>query len=148
MTSVTIGNNVTNIGDAAFQGCSLTSIRIPNSVKSIGRFAFREETYLQEIVSKIKNPFVLEPYIFNPSTYYEATLYVPLGTIDMYKATVGWMEFYKITEDDPSRISNIESERANELRRYTLDGRVIKGSHNGINIFQMNDGTTKKVIVR
>ena len=39
--SITISNNVTSIGSAAFENCSkLTSITIPNSVRSIGRWAF------------------------------------------------------------------------------------------------------------
>ena len=42
LTSVTIGNSVTRIGDDAFYGCSaLTSVTIPNSVTSIGDYAFR-----------------------------------------------------------------------------------------------------------
>ena len=41
MTSITIPNSVTSIGDYAFQYCSsLTSITIPNSVTSIGDYAF------------------------------------------------------------------------------------------------------------
>ncbi len=41
MTSVTIPNSVTSIGDGAFSGCSgLTSVTIPNSVTSIGEYAF------------------------------------------------------------------------------------------------------------
>jgi len=42
LTSVTIPNSVTSIGDYAFSWCSgLTSFTIPNSVTSIGREAFR-----------------------------------------------------------------------------------------------------------
>ena len=41
MTSVTIPNSVTSIGDDAFDGCTgLTSVTIPNSVTSIGDGAF------------------------------------------------------------------------------------------------------------
>ena len=40
LTSVTIPNSVTFIGDYAFSGCSLTSVTIPNSVTFIGDKAF------------------------------------------------------------------------------------------------------------
>ena len=42
ITSVTIGNSVTSIGDYAFYYCTnLTSVTIPNSVTSIGDYAFQ-----------------------------------------------------------------------------------------------------------
>ena len=41
LTSVTIPNSVTSIGEGEFNGCeSLTSVTIPNSVTSIGGYAF------------------------------------------------------------------------------------------------------------
>lgn len=46
-----IPNNVTSIGDYAFDGCtSLTSITIPNSVTSIGDYAFEDCTGITSII--------------------------------------------------------------------------------------------------
>ena len=50
LTSVTIPNSVTRIGNKAFNGCSgLTSITIPNSVTSVGQFAFQGCTSLNSV---------------------------------------------------------------------------------------------------
>ena len=40
LTSVTVGNSVTRIGNYAFENCGLTSVVIPDSVTSIGNYAF------------------------------------------------------------------------------------------------------------
>jgi CRISPR/Cas system CMR-associated protein Cmr5 small subunit len=42
LTSVTIPNGVTSIGEKAFANNKLTSVTIPNSVTSIGKFAFEK----------------------------------------------------------------------------------------------------------
>ena len=50
LTSVTITDSVTNIGNYAFNGCtSLTSVTIPNSVTSIGDSAFSSCTSLTSV---------------------------------------------------------------------------------------------------
>jgi hypothetical protein len=50
LTSITIPNSVTSIGDKAFQDCSgLTSVTIGNSVTSIGKSAFSGCTGLTSI---------------------------------------------------------------------------------------------------
>ena len=50
ITSVTIGNNVTSIGDGAFYDCyELTRVTIPNSVTSIGNHAFYDCSKLTSV---------------------------------------------------------------------------------------------------
>ena len=101
LTSVTIGNSVMSIGSYAFQDCSdLTSVTIGNSVTSLGSCAFSNCDILLEIISKIENPLSINTNTFSNNTFYNATLYVPAGTIDKYKATKGWNKFAFIEEEN------------------------------------------------
>ena len=105
LTSITIPNSVTRIYDYAFSGCSgLTSITIPNSVTSIGKGTFKDVD-LSVVISKIEKPFRIEGKsgsnrTFTTNTFNNATLYVPVGTKEKYKATEGWKDFLFIEEGD------------------------------------------------
>ena len=98
LTSVVFPNSMKSIGDAAFSGCSgLTSVIIPNSVISIGIGAF-DYSDIPTIVSLIENPYKIDGSTFSKNTFFNATLYVPAGTIDKYKQTEGWKDFVYIEE--------------------------------------------------
>ena len=99
LTSVTIPNSVTSIGDFAFDDCDgLTSVTIPNSVTSIGGNAFYCDN-LATVISLIENPIGVIFYtVFSQNTLMNATLYVPIGTKETYKATDGWKDFMFIEE--------------------------------------------------
>ena len=43
LTTVTIGNRITNIGDHAFYGCHITTVTIPNGVTVIGELLLFDE---------------------------------------------------------------------------------------------------------
>ena len=80
-----------------FWNCSgLTSVTIGNSVTSIGSWAFGGAD-IPTVISLIENPFIISS-TFSNNTYKNATLYVPKGTIDKYKATEGWKDFLFIEE--------------------------------------------------
>lgn len=55
LSSVTISNGVTRIGDNAFDRCSLVSVTIPPSVGAIGDRAFAEGVFLTNIAVDVAN---------------------------------------------------------------------------------------------
>ena len=149
LTSITIPNSVTSIGRETFRGCSsLTSIIIPNSVTSIGAYAFYnciglvsitipnsvtsiglnafELNDIVTVVSLIENPFAIQgrssyKRTFSENTFYNATLYVPEGTIENYKATKGWKDFVFIKEIDREEYKLTYLLDGNEYKSYIVE---------------------------
>ena len=148
LTSVTISNNVTRVGSNAFNHCSgLTSIIIGNSVTSIGANAF-DGVNLPIVVSLIENPFTINGKTsgnrtFSQNTFNNATLYVPKGTIDKYKATDGWKDFVNIIEFTPTGIKVIKNTPNKNTIIYDLNGVRQSEAKKGVNIIN-----GRKVIVK
>ena len=136
LTSVTIPNSVTSIEYMAFWGCSgLTSVTIGNSVTSIGNHAF-DGVDIPTVISLIKNPWFIniegkssDYRTFTQNTFNNATLYVPKGTIDKYKATEGWKDFVFIEEGISNGVADIP---ANAV--------LIQGEGGTIKVHGCNDG--------
>jgi hypothetical protein len=103
LTSITIPNSVKSIAFGAFQCCGLTSITIPNSVTSIGDYAFGNCTGLTSVTTLAMTP----PQVGEqPFTKIDIPLYVPKGTRDTYLAASPWNKFKEIKEIvDPNEFS-------------------------------------------
>ena len=108
LTSIKIPNSVTSIGDGVFSGCSgLTSIEIPNSVTSIGNYAFYSCKNLTDVFCLATDVPSTNSYAFVNSYPENITLHVPAEAINSYKTTAPWSNFGNFVEITNTGIMNI-----------------------------------------
>ena len=107
LTNFSILENVTKIGERAFYECpGPASLTIPASVTEIGEWAFyASHSNLEKIYCKaavpptcIKTSSSSLSWIIIFANNGSATLYIPVGTAEAYKAADGWDRFYNINE--------------------------------------------------
>lgn len=92
LTTYTIPDNVTSIGDWAFSHCeSLESVTIPKNVASIGNGAFAYGALGKVLYCKPTTP----PKLISDFSYtfYIAKIYVPHSAVDAYKSADEWSEY-------------------------------------------------------
>jgi len=93
LTSVTIGDSVTEIGICAFDGCtSLTSVTIPDSVTAIGGCAFYGCTSLTEVYCKPITP-PMGGYNMFYNTASNLRIYVPIESVSAYESASNWINY-------------------------------------------------------
>ena len=171
LTSIELPDGLTTIGGRALSGCTgITEIQLPKSIKSIGPSAFdavpiteivlpaglenfadidvvsafKNCTKLTKVVSYIKQPYEISLYAFEDETFRNGWLYVPVGTLSLYKSTQYWSKFKNIVEmDDNTGISGIQIDGNTNVSIYNLSGLRLAAPQKGINIVDR-----KKVIIK
>ena len=132
LASVTIGGSVETIGDYAFFGCTgLASLHVPESVKTIGENAFMGIHWINEVHAKASEPAEAPVSAFSTNAYRNATLVVPDGSVDSYKAHPTWSNFLEIREnsDIPTKIEVVDGaivvKGSDNVRVYNASGAQV-----------------------
>lgn len=92
LTTYTIPDNVTTIGNWAFSYCkSLESVTIPKNVASIESGAFSNGS--RNGLTLYCKPTTPPKFISNFFSTYIAKIHVPQASVEAYKSADGWSEF-------------------------------------------------------
>lgn len=149
--SVSLPESVKTIGDYAFLYCwSLHTITIPESVTSIGYRAFEACEGLESVVAMSSQPCQLNEEAFTPRTFRDATLYVPDGTENRYRAADGWKKFKQI-EGYSAWLLGVDPISDNNARRPIIktDGHRILlsnlSANERVSVYRLNGSLVKAV---
>ena len=140
MTSVTIPNSVKSIGWATFTLCtSLTSITIPESVTSIGAGAFTASA-LTSVTNLATTPQEIGENVF-PSG---CTIHVLPGCKAAYEAAEYWKNFTIVEDAGTTGIDAVEGPATiSEDKIFSISGQRLDKAVKGVNIIN-----GKKVMVK
>lgn len=97
---VTLPTTLTIIGKSAFRSTAITEIELPKSVSTIGADVFTNCSNLVGIIVNHEAPIQIEDNLFS-GLYEKVTLYVPIGTVSIYRQAEGWKNFVNIKEIEP-----------------------------------------------
>ena len=126
----------------------ITSIVVPSSVTTLGKYAFQRCSNIQSVY--VSWPTPISAYkTFSETNLGKCTLYVPQGTEQDYWLADVWGDFGNIVEYDPTGIDKVTtSTDAKELSRYSVNGQRLSAPAKGLNIVKYSDGSVKKVAVQ
>lgn len=140
LTSAVISNSVESIGDYAFFMCGkMKSLTIGESVKSIGYMAFGMCSELATVYSLAAVPPVCDSDVFDEATL-AGKLYVPVGSVDKYRAADIWRGFVNVEELSYDGIGDVAREPEN-VAVTVRNGRImVDGVQNGavLKVFDLN----------
>ena len=128
LTEIQLPEGVSTIAYAAFESSQLKSITIPASVSELESEAFFIQS-LTSVTSLIEDPYPMDAFgvsAFQMGIYSKATLYVPKGCIEKYKAVSKWNAFSRIEEIESG--TNLKEVKYNKSSSavYNLQGQRVE----------------------
>ena len=150
-TQVTLAD-VVEIFNHAFTECaSLTTLELPAGLTFLFGSAFKNDANLKQITVKMKSPNSLHygDNIFDGVNKNTCTLTVPAGTVNDYKSTLPWSQFYNIVADsaikgDVNGDGVVTAADVTALYNYLLNGdssQLVNGDQNEDNDITAADVT-------
>jgi len=107
LDSITFLNGIKSIGSYAFFVCySLASVTIPGSVDFIENKAFSSCENLKEFHIRRKIPLKINSNVFEYMKIYNCNLFVPYGSLELYKSADVWKDFKNIIEEDTINVNH------------------------------------------
>ena len=163
ITSATIPESVTTIGANAFNGCSnLGEVNVGKSVSNIGSKAFANlsaPAAARRAKTRGASGLVIKCYVtsvpttaadaFENTSIGNATLLVDDNSVTAYKSASPWSGFGTIMGfSEATGINGVLLDNGDHAKVFSIDGKPLNTLQKGINIIRMDNGKTKKVLVR
>lgn len=144
LTTLTIGDKVTEIGSSAFYGCSaLTSVVVPISVTSLGALAFYGCSSLNSIVSNAIIPPSFEISSFSTESYIYALVSVPQQSLGSYIEK--WSRFHHLIGAGTAKSAEYHVEPAGSFVKMispegaeSITSLKLTGTLNGTDLLTIN----------
>lgn len=125
LTSIKIPEGVVSIERQAFSSSRLlTRITLPSTLERIAEEVFENDDSFTAVTCKAVNPpAVADGELFPDKVYQQATLTVPTGSAQTYRAAAPWSSFRNIVEAEFGDENMIETVG---LRFYIIDDNSVK----------------------
>lgn len=151
-TSIKLPNKLEKIGSNAFDNCSnLKLVDLPESLTYLGFHAFLNCSNIETVICRASTPpaadnQAYENHSFDNGIYIRANLFVPDTTIDAYKSTSPWDNFFHVLPlSEYSGIENIFIDSVSPVLYYNVNGNMSVTPFNGLNIVKYSNGTYDKI---
>lgn len=145
LANVNIPEGITSIDGTSFYNCTeITSITLPSTITEMGANNFQGCEKIVEVYAKNSIPSVNTGANFESAVYASATLYVPIGSLELYKAATDWCDFENIVESDFSGVESVTSDDIKlvvtssqlEIKGAEVDAEVVVYSMNGTIVYK------------